>query len=186
MATLAYLPKKRDQVIERPRATALQANNLEFVEYIGLECVTTICNYDQRLHPYFFLFSDIDSHESEQLRRVIQVYAKARLSFYWYQTAKGWHIVSPCLLELKKWDRLRLELKSILDNYYRNLVVRIQDKGGDSSCLHWDDFNDYPHKYEESLDIHKLFAKRFNVKLCERGIRTNLRFTKYLQLRDGN
>ena len=183
MATLSYLLTKGKKVTERFGQTRLESNRLDFVEYIGLECVTTICNYDQRLHPYFFLFSDIDSHEPETLRLVTQLYARASLSFYWYQTAQGWHIISPCLLELRKWDRLRLKLAGILDNYYRNLVVRIQGKVGDSSVLHWDSFNEYPHNYEESLDIHKLFAKRFNVKLCERGIRTNLRFTKYSQIR---
>ena len=183
MATLAYLLNKGTKINERLGFETLRSNKLEFVEYIGLECVTTICNYDQKLHPYFFLFSDIDSHESETLMLVNQVYASASLQFYWYQTEKGWHIISPCLLELKQWDRLRLRLAKILDNYYRNLVVRIQDKGGDSSCLHWDDFNDYPHKYEESSTLHKLFAKRFNVKVTERGVRTNLRFTKYSQLR---
>ena len=183
MATLSYVPTKRSKAVETVRPTTLQANKLEFVEYVGLECVTTICNYDQRLHPYFFLFSDVDSHQQEQLRLSTQVYATAGLSFYWYETAQGWHIVSPCLLELRKWDRLRLRLTKILDNYYRNLVLRIQDKEGDSSVLHWDDFNDYPHKFEESETLHKLFAKRFNVKVTERGIRTNLRFTKYSQIR---
>ena len=183
MATHAYLLTKGKKTLENIGQARLASNRLEFVEYIGLECVTTICNYDQRLHPYFFLFSDIDSDEPELLRLSTQVYAKASLSFYWYMTAKGWHIVSPCLLEVRKWDRLRLQLKGILDNYYRNLVIRIENKQGDSSVLHWDDFNDYPHKFEESETLHKLFAKRFNVKVTERGIRTNLRFTKYFQLR---
>lgn len=183
MATHAYVLSKREKITEGFGQARLVSNRLDYVEYIGLECVTTICNYDQRLHPYFFLFSDIDSNESELLRLSIQVYAKASLSFYWYQTAKGWHIVSPCLLELKQWDRLRRSLAKILDNYYRNLVLRIENKQGDSSVLHWDDFNNYPHKHEESQQLHKLFAKRFNVKVTERGIRTNLRFTKYLQLR---
>lgn len=154
---------------------------LRFVDYVGIQCDTTICKYDPKSTPYFFLFADLDIVDREKLRLTLQLYAQAKLSFYWYQTAKGYHIVSPCLLPLKQWDRLRTRLATILDNYYRNLVIRVENKEGDSSQVNYSDFNDKV--YDESITLHQLFRKRFNQKFHVSGVRTNINFCKYSQLR---
>ncbi len=156
----------------------LKTNNLRYVDYIGLGCQTS---YNS--NPSFFLFADVDTKDKEILRLTLQVFAKHQLSFYYYETDKGWHVVSPCLLNLVEWDRSRSDLSDVLDNYYRNLVIRIEYKKGDSSQLHWDNFNE-KQRHKESNQFHSMMRKRFGV--CAKSpnrVDSQMFFTHFTQIR---
>lgn len=154
------------------------AGSLGFVDYVGLGCQTSHKN-----HPYFFLFSDIDTKDEEQLRLVQQIYATWGMSFFTYETRKGYHVISPCLLELNIWDKARRELKDVLDNFYRNLVIRVERKSGDSRVLYWDNFN-MAQKYKVSRNFMHMMNKRFDTSFKSNNeVESKLFFTKYTQLR---
>ena len=67
-------------------------------ETLGLEAVTI---FNEK--PYFFLFSDIDSKDSEELLKVLKYYEKWNYSVYYYETTKGYHIVSPVMMTFRTW-----------------------------------------------------------------------------------
>ena len=67
-------------------------------ETLGLEAVTI---FNEK--PYFFLFSDIDSKDKDELLKVLKFYEKWHYSCYYYETTKGFHIVSPVLLTFRTW-----------------------------------------------------------------------------------
>lgn len=155
--------------------------SLGFVDYVGIGCQTSHSD-----HPYFFLFADVDTKDPETLRLTLQLFARYQLSFYWYETSKGWHVVSPCLMDIQDWDRARRELADILDNFYRNLVIRVEWKSGDSKDLHWDNFN-LRQKYKESINFHLMIQKRFKIDVkSPNRVPSTLFFTHYSQIRVKN
>lgn len=166
------------QVESRPQKGSLRTGTLRFLDYVGLGCQTS-----HKDHPFFFLFADVDTKEEEVLRLTQQVFARHRLSFYWYETSKGWHVISPCLMEMSQWDLARRDLAQVLDNFYRNLVIRVEWKVGDSKDLHWDNFN-ADQRYKESQNFHNLMMKRFNLRVrSPNRVPSTLFFTHYHQLR---
>lgn len=178
MASLDRFQERED--VKALGMETFKAGKLRFVDYVGLGCQTTFEN-----HSFFFLFADVDTKSLETLRLAQQIFARHELGFYWYETSKGWHIVSPNLLNISEWDRARQQLKEVLDNYYRNLVLRIERKAGDSLNLNWDNFN-LNLRHLESEDLHRVFQKKFNHRapISDRCVRTNLQFTHYTQVRE--
>ena len=157
---------------------SITKGSLRFVDYMGLGCQTSY-----RGKPHFFLFADVDTKDPETLRLVLQVFATWKLVFYHYETSKGWHVVSPCLMELSDWDRARRELKEVLDNFYRNMVIRVERKAGDSFHLYFDNFN-MSQKYKVSEDFIHMMNKRFDcTSSAPNTVKTKLFFTKYTQVR---
>lgn len=115
------------------------------------------------LLPRFFLFSDIDTHDTEVFRSVCQHFARNGLSFYTYQTTKGYHVISPDLLTLNEWNQLKSMIKKLVKNYYRFEVIRISPKPHDGNCHYFDQWHDKKHSV--SGEFMKLMSERFqNIK----------------------
>ena len=156
-----------------------KTNRLRFVDYLGVEAATS-----HRGNPYFFLFDEIDRHNNEELRTHLNVFIERNLPFFWYSTKKGWHIISPALLSLKRWDSARKELQLLRRNHYPNLVIRIEYKTGDSRCLFFENL-DFEQKYLVSSDLVDLYAKKFRTRLnipLSSLVKSKLLFTHYTQV----
>jgi len=138
---------------------------------IGLSCCCV-----RGVNPYFFLFSDIDTKEKEYLRMCLKFFAKNELSCYYYHTAKGYHVISPCLLNIEQWSDMKLALGKIMRNYYEFLVLRWSNKKIKDNKLNWIDNGT---KFKESITLHQAIAKRFRHTTLNCGVKTNLQFVKY-------
>ena len=124
------------------------------ITYAGLSCA---CVWDNKAK--FFLFADIDSKDPEHLRLIVQEFARNHLDFIVTETRKGYHVVSPNMLPLDVWDNLKNKIKSLLPNYYKFLVIRIDKQRDDKfKMIHFDEQPTYP----ISGEFLELFNKRFD------------------------
>jgi len=147
-------------------------------EEIGLEAVTILDN-----RPYFFLFSDIDTKDEEELRIIIDFFHKRRLAFLWYETTKGYHVVSPVLMSLREWDLAKKELHELTSNYYNHLAIRISSRHSDNRTVCWEN-STYPSEYKISSSLLRIFELRFDCKLlAPDSYKTKLFYVKYKQTR---
>lgn len=151
------------------------SNVTRSVSVIGLDAVTVDPSTQI---PYFFLFCDIDTKESETLRRILQKYERVGISAYFWETSKGWHILSPALLRLRVWTSLRLGLQDMIEFYFDTL--RWSGRFGDGAVLYFEDYS--RGKYQESLTMHQLLSRRFGTEPLQRGIPTVLTWTQYKQM----
>ena len=167
--------------IRRTTATRLKmkvTNVIHDTEHIGLEAVTVLDN-----KPYFFLFMELDSKDEEDLRLVLDFYRKQNLAFLWYESTKGWHVVSPSLLSLREWDLTKSELQGLNLNYYHHLAIRIDTKKGDSSICYWENSTN-PEEHKISSSLLSLYALRFQDSFpCNDTVKTRLFYVKYKQTR---
>lgn len=153
------------------------SNTVGYVPTFGINAVTTIETY-----PYFFLFSDIDTKEVNQLKEVLKVYRHRNLSCYFYETTKGWHVVSPVLLGLRKWIGLTNQLRKIIPDYSFD-TIRYTKRSTDGKTLYFEDWNS---KISESYDLHYLLRNKFEVgfdRILEHWVSTKLQWCSYNQLR---
>lgn len=142
---------------------------------IGLDAVTV----DPSTHsPFFFLFCDIDTKELETLRVVLQRYAQVGISAYFWETKKGYHVLSPALLKLRLWKLLISEMPSTIQ--YRFDTLRWSSRYTDSSILYFEDY--HSGKFQESSTMHQAIANKFCTVPIERGIQTILTWSRYSQL----
>lgn len=162
-----------------------------FYKVVALNC----CTVDEKKNPIFFLFSDIDDKDPFHLSRILKFFAKAKLSFYWYETAKGYHVISPCLLDIEEWYKLRRGLKMVENGYFEGLNLRVSKKGNDPKDKNLFFEPSYNHSYKESIDLQSFLVKNHKFlptktdqlsrsKLLEsnRLIRTQLNFSKYEEI----
>ena len=157
----------------------IKTNRLKFVDYMGLEAATV---YDGK--PFFFLFDEIDSHDPEELRQHLALFCEKQLTFIWYKTNKGYHIISLSMLGLKSWDSARKELQRLRKNYYPNLVIRIERKPADSWNLYFENL-DFQQKHMVSSSLAQLYERKFQVSLKiphAQLVKTPLLFTHYTQV----
>ena len=145
-------------------------------ETLGLEAVTI---FNEK--PYFFLFSDIDSKDTEELLRVLKFYEKWHYSCYYYETTKGFHIVSPVLLTFRTW-LFRIESLKKKVPEYRFGAIRISKRSSDSNTAYYQNWNN--RKQKESYSLHVLMNEIFftnNVKMVKPK-KTKLNYIWYDQL----
>ena len=145
-------------------------------ETLGLEAVTI---FNEK--PYFFLFSDIDSTDPEELLRVLKFYEKWHYSCYYYETTKGFHIVSPVLLTFRTW-LFRIESLKKKVPEYRFGAIRISKRPTDSATAYYQNWNS--RKQKESYSLHVLMSEIFfitNVKMVKPK-KTKLNYIWYDQL----
>ena len=135
-------------------------------ETLGLEAVTI---FNEK--PYFFLFSDIDSKDPEELLRVLKFYEKWHYSCYYYKTTKGYHIVSPVLLTFRTW-LFRIESLKKKVPEYRFGAIRISRRPTDSSTAYYQNWND--RKFRESSSLHALMNEIFFIKSYHKHVRCNI------------
>jgi hypothetical protein len=145
-------------------------------ETLGLEAVTI---FNEK--PYFFLFADIDSKDPEELLKVLKYYEKWNYSVYYYETTKGYHIVSPVMMTFRTWLSRIQSLKSLVTGY-RFGAIRISKRSTDGSIAYFKDWNKF--KKKESYSLHALMSEIFfitNVKMT-RSKKTKLNYIWYDQL----
>ena len=135
-------------------------------ETLGLEAVTI---FNEK--PYFFLFSDIDSTNPEELLRVLKFYEKWHYSCYYYKTTKGYHIISPVLLTFRTW-LFRIESLKKKVPEYRFGAIRISKRSTDSNTAYYQHWND--RKFRESSSLHALMNEIFFIKSYKNHIRCNI------------
>jgi len=143
-------------------------------KHLGMETITYV--------PKFFLFSDIDSKDQETLRLVTQHFARNGLSFFVYGTKKGYHVISPDLLNLSEWESLKVMIKKFVPNYYRFHIIRISPKyGDDQQCEYF--YKWYNNEHKISSQFVKLITERFkdNLQINPNNLadKTYLQITSY-------
>ena len=146
-------------------------------ETLGLEAVTI---FNEK--PYFFLFSDIDSKDPEELLKVLKYYEKWNYSVYYYETTKGYHIVSPVMMTFRTWLSRTQSLKPIVTGY-RFGAIRISKRPTDGSIAYFKDWNKFRKK--ESISLHALMNEIFFINgsmKITRGKKTKLNYIWYDQL----
>lgn len=152
-------------------------NSVGNVQTFGINAVTI-----KDGNPYFFLFSDIDNKELESLRQVLKVYKHRNLSIYFYETTKGWHVVSPVLLGLRKWMGLVNVLKPIMPDYLFD-TIRYTKRYTDGKKLYFEDWNSLlPESYNLHYQLRYKFQYGFD-KILEHWTSTELQWCTYNQLR---
>ncbi len=154
--------------------TLNKKSNPRFIQTLGLSCCCV-----RGVTPYFFLFCDVDSKDTEQLRQALKFYAKNEMSVYWYHTPKGFHCISPCMLNIEQWTLKKKVFQQYFRNFYEYLTIRWSHKPTKDNGLHFIDNSNLSDQYDESSTLHKAIAKRFNRYSVKRGIKTNLVFVKY-------
>ncbi len=145
-------------------------------ETLGLEAVTI---FNEK--PYFFLFSDIDSKDKDELLKVLKFYQKRHLSCYYYETTKGFHVVSPILMTFRTWLFRIRALKELVPQYSFG-AIRISKRPTDGSIAYYQNWND--RKQRESYSLHVLMNEIFftnNVKMVKPK-KTKLNYIWYDQL----
>ena len=146
-------------------------------ETLGLEAVTT---FNEK--PYFFLFSDIDSKDKEELLKVLKFYQKRHLSCYYYETTKGYHVVSPILMTFRTWLFRIRALRELVPQYSFG-AIRISKRPFESSIAYYQDWND--RKQKESSSFHALISEIFYVMKAVKQVKpkkTKLNYIWYDQL----
>tara|TARA_R100001086_G_scaffold243950_1_gene173185 strand:- start:457 stop:1047 length:591 start_codon:yes stop_codon:yes gene_type:complete len=149
----------------------------QYVKTLGLN-TTTI--YDDE--TYFFLFADIDTKDSSMLEKVLNIFNNHHLSCYHYETSKGYHVISPCLLHVRLWLKFQKDL-SFLD--YRFDTIRISKRFDDKPDLYFNHFNKH-FRHLESKSFHNLIRNIYRyseIEPNENYINTSLSFTQYMQLK---
>ena len=145
-------------------------------ETLGLEAVTI---FNEK--PYFFLFSDIDSKDKDELLKVLKFYQKRHLSCYYYETTKGYHVVSPILMTFRTWLFRIRALKELVPQYSFG-AIRISKRPTDGTTAYYQNWND--RKQRESFSLHVLMNEIFftnNVKMVKPK-KTKLSYIWYDQL----
>lgn len=153
------------------------SNSVGLVPTFGINSITT-----RNGKPYFFLFSDVDNKELESLKEVLKVYRYRNLSVYFYETTKGWNVISPVLLGFRNWVGICNTLRKILPEYSFD-TIRYTKRHSDGNQLYFEDWNS---KIPESYDLHYLIRNKFMVgfdRILEHWVSTKLQWTTYNQLR---
>ena len=157
-------------------------NESRYVQYLGLDAVT-IRNSDNK--PFFFLFIDVDSKNPEKLRDALNICREKRLSVYFYETCKGWHIISPCLLKIRNWTYCLMKLRKIQDS--SGDTIRWTMRKCDGKMLHYQSWNRVKRPYEESYDLIFALHEKFNCDITSDKITncvsTKLEWNSYNQMR---
>lgn len=153
------------------------SNSVGLVPTIGINAVTI-----RDSQPYFFLFSDIDSTDTELLKEILKIYRYKNLSVYFYRTTKGWHVISPVLMNLRSWVSTCNKLRKIIPDYSFD-SIRYDKRQSDGIILHFESWN---WKNPESYDLHYLLRNKFKVgfdKIEKHYVSTKLQWCTYNQLR---
>ena len=162
----------------RTRKTRLamkQTNVIRYVERLGIQCDTT---YDN--NPYFFLFVEIDTKDKNLLQSMLKRILNQRIAVLWYETNKGYHIVSPSLIGVQKWLRLVKACQEIYPNpFYLHDVIRITKKKNDGKMI-FSENADTKGIYNVSDNLVKIFELKYKCKLpFPKRVKTSITYTKY-------
>jgi hypothetical protein len=171
------------KIIEGNGFSRAITNEARYVQYMGLDAVT-IRNSDGK--PFFFLFIDVDSKDPEKLRAALNLCREKRLSVFFYETCKGWHIISPCLLKIRNWTYCLMKLRKIQDS--SGDTIRWTPRKCDGKVLHYQNWNTAKYqKHDESYDliyhINQKFMTDIQPEQCLRAVSSSLEWNTYNQMR---
>lgn len=170
------------KIIEGNWSSRPVTDESRYIQYLGLDAVT-VRNSDHQ--PFFFLFIDIDSKDTEKLRSTLNLVREKRLSVYFYETCKGWHIISPCLLKIRNWTYCLMKLRKLQDS--SGDTIRWTQRKCDGKLLHYQSWNNVKRPYEESYDLHYAIHEKFMCDLTSEKlsnvVSTKLQWNFYNQLR---
>ena len=148
-----------------------------WVNTLGVDAVTIYQN-----KSYFFLFADIDTKDTEALLKILVIFQRRHLSCYHYETTKGYHVISPTLLNIREFMNHKMAL-DFLD--YRFDTIRLSKRKTDGSRLFFNHFNKH-FRRKESKSLHNLIRNLYGcseIEPNENYINTSLSFTQYMQLK---
>ena len=162
----------------RTRKTRLamkQTNVIKYVERLGIQCDCVFEN-----NPYFFLFVEIDTKDKNLLQSMLKRILNQRIAVLWYETNKGYHIVSPSLIGVQKWLRLVKACQEIYPNpFYLHDVIRITKKKNDGKMI-FSENADTKGIFNVSDNLVKIFELKYKCKLpFPNRVKTNITYTKY-------
>ena len=152
-----------------------QTNVIHYVERLGIEADTI---YDNT--PYFFLFVEIDSKDKSLLTSMLKRLLNRHIPLVWYETNKGYHIISPALIPFQTWLRLCKASQEVYPNkFYLHDVIRISLKLKDKQIIYTEN-GDTKNIYNLSKNILNILEKRFKCKLpFPNRVKTMINYTKY-------
>ena len=149
----------------------------QWIDTMGIDAVTI---FDDK--PYFFLFADIDTKDTELLLKILIIFQRRQLSCYHYETTKGYHVVSPTMLTIREF----LHHKKALDFLdYRFDTIRLTKRNTDGSKLFFNHFNKH-FRRKESKSLHNLLRNLYRyseIEPNENYVNTSLCYTQYSQLK---
>jgi len=149
----------------------------QWIDTMGVDAVTI---FDDK--PYFFLFADIDTKDTEVLLKTVTIFQRRQLSCYHYETTKGYHVVSPTMLTIREF----LHHKKALDFLdYRFDTIRLTKRSSDGSELFFNHFNKH-FRRKESKTLHNLLRNLYGyseIEPNENYVNTSLCYTQYSQLK---
>ena len=170
------------KIIEGNGTNRPVSDEIKSIQYVGLEPVT-IRNSD--ILPFFFLFVDIDSKDIEILRSALNIAKSHRLTVYFYETCKGWHIISPCLLNIRKWSFILKQLSGLQE--YSGDTIRWTPRKCDGKILHYHSWNTGRRAFDESYDLIFKLHEKFMVDMTPdkilHAVSTKLSWNLYYQTR---
>ena len=149
----------------------------EWVKTFGLDSATVY-----KGKPYFFLFADIDTKDTEELLKVLVIFQRRGLSCYHYETTKGFHVVSPTMLTIREWV---LHKKALDFLEYRFDTIRISKRSTDGKKLFFNHYNRH-YRRMESSSLHNMLRNIYGYSEVEKNkqiVFTDLQFTTYMQLK---
>ena len=152
-----------------------RTNVIKYIDRLGLECDTL---YDNK--SYLFLFIELDDKNKTLLISMLKKLVNRGLPLLWYETTKGYHIISPALLHIQKWLRLVKSAQELYPNpFYLHDVIRISRKSKDGKIIYSENA-DTRNLFKVSDDLLKIFELKYNCKLpFPNRVKTPLTFTKY-------
>ena len=152
-----------------------QTNVIRYVERLGLEAVTT---YDN--NSFFFLFVELDDKDKNQLQSMLKRLLNRHIPLVWYETNKGYHIISPALIPFQTWLRLCKASQDMYPNkFYLHDVIRISLKLKDKDIIYTEN-GDTKNIYKVSDTLLSILEKRFKCELkFPNRVKTNITYTKY-------
>lgn len=165
----------KSKTLKELRPTSIRSGVTRYAVSLAVNAVTVFEG-----KPYFFLFCDIDCQDKELLRQALAVYRRKNLTVYFWQTAKGWNLASPCLLHIRKWTKYKAILQKLNEGYSFD-SIRVSKRYTDGKTLFYEQWN--RKLYYESYDLISLLADRFSVSFTKRCVHTNLDISIYRQLR---
>ena len=149
----------------------------QWVDTMGIDAVTI---YNDK--PYFFLFADIDTKDPEFLLKILVIFQRRHLSCYHYETTKGYHVISPTMLNIREFMQHKMAL-DFLD--YRFDTIRLTKRKTDKPILFFNHFNKHLRR-KESKSLHNLLRNIYGyseIEPNENYINTRLQYTNYMQLK---
>ena len=152
-----------------------QTNVVKYVERLGIQCD---CVFDHT--PYFFLFVEIDTKDKNLLQSMLKRILNQHIAVLWYESSKGYHIISPSMIRIQKWLRLVKACQEIYPNpFYLHDVIRISKKKNDSKMI-FSENADTKGIYNISDNLVKIFEDKYNCSLpFPNKVKTKITLTKY-------